>query len=46
VWGHDTLVTDRVVDTHVGNLRKKIETNPEEPQFLISLRGFGYRFEG
>jgi two-component system alkaline phosphatase synthesis response regulator PhoP len=46
VWGHDTHVTDRVVDTHVGNLRKKIETNPEEPQFLISLRGFGYRFEG
>ncbi len=46
VWGHDTHVTDRVVDTHIGNLRKKIEANPENPQFLISLRGFGYRFEG
>jgi DNA-binding response OmpR family regulator len=46
VWGRDTHVTDRVVDTHIGNLRKKIEANPEKPQFLISLRGFGYRFEG
>ncbi len=46
VWGPGTFVTDRVVDTHVGNLRKKIEANPERPEFVISLRGFGYRFEG
>ena len=46
VWGRDTHVTDRVVDTHIGNLRRKIELDPQRPAFLISVRGFGYRFEG
>jgi two-component system alkaline phosphatase synthesis response regulator PhoP len=34
-----------VVDTHIGNLRKKIERDPERPVFVTSVRGFGYRFE-
>ena len=46
VWGHETFVTDRVVDTHITNLRKKIEPKPSEPRFLISVRGMGYRFDG
>ena len=46
VWGRETYVTDRVVDTHITNLRKKIELKPSEPQFLISVRGVGYRFDG
>ena len=46
VWGRETFVTDRVVDTHITNLRKKIEPKPGEPQFLISVRGIGYRFDG
>ena len=46
VWGHGTVLTDRVVDTHVTNLRKKIEPQPKEPRYLISVRGFGYRFDG
>lgn len=46
VWGHETFVTDRVVDTHITNLRKKIEPKPSEPQLLISVRGMGYRFDG
>ena len=45
-WGDDTHVGDRVVDTHVLNLRKKIEPIPAEPQFLRSVRGIGYRFDG
>lgn len=46
VWGRETFVTDRVVDTHVTNLRKKIESKPSEPRFLVNVRGMGYRFEG
>ncbi len=45
VWGRDVFVTDRVVDTHIGNLRRKIEADPESPAFLVSVRGVGYRFE-
>jgi DNA-binding response OmpR family regulator len=45
VWGRETFVTDRVVDTHITNLRKKIETKPSEPRFLVNVRGIGYRFE-
>ena len=40
-----TAITDRAVDTHVFNLRKKIEPVPSEPKFLIGVRGLGYRFE-
>jgi DNA-binding response OmpR family regulator len=44
-WGHGTAITDRAVDTHVFNLRKKIEPQPSSPTFLVSVRGLGYRFE-
>jgi len=46
VRGRQTFVTDRVVDTHITNLRKKIETKPSQPRFLINVRGMGYRFDG
>lgn len=46
VWGHGTFVTDRVVDNHVVTLRKKIEPEPAQPRFLVSVRGMGYRFDG
>ena len=46
VWGEDTAITDRVIDTHVLNLRKRIEPEPGKPQFLTSVRGMGYRFDG
>jgi DNA-binding response OmpR family regulator len=45
VWGRDVYVTDRVVDTHIGNLRKKIEVDPDAPALVVSVRGFGYRFD-
>jgi DNA-binding response OmpR family regulator len=45
-WGQDTHIGDRVVDTHILNLRKKIEPVPAEPRFLLSVRGIGYRFDG
>jgi DNA-binding response OmpR family regulator len=46
VWGNDIMVTDRVIDTHVANLRKKIEPQPGSPRYLVSVRGLGYRFDG
>ena len=44
-WGHGIAITDRAVDTHVFNLRKKIEREPSVPKFLVGVRGLGYRFE-
>jgi DNA-binding response OmpR family regulator len=46
VWGSAVYVSDRVVDNHVVALRKKIEDNPTEPRYLISVRSVGYRFDG
>jgi DNA-binding response OmpR family regulator len=45
-WGPGTFLTDRVVDNHIVALRKKIEPEPADPRFLISVRGMGYRFDG
>jgi two-component system alkaline phosphatase synthesis response regulator PhoP len=45
-WGGDVTVTERVVDNHVANLRRKIEAEPASPKFLVSVRGLGYRFDG
>ena len=45
-WGDQTFVTDRVVDSHVMELRRKIEPDPAKPQYLVSVRGLGYRFDG
>ena len=45
-WDRGTHVTDRAVDAHIVNLRRKIEPHPAEPKFLLSVRGLGYRFDG
>ena len=44
-WGPGIAITDRAVDTHVFNLRRKIERDPSEPRHLVGVRGIGYRFE-
>lgn len=44
-WEPGTYVSDRVVDTHILNLRKKIEPLPAEPRHLRGVRGIGYRFD-
>lgn len=46
VWKPDSCPTDRVIDNHIMNLRRKIETTPNEPRYVVSVRGMGYRFEG
>ncbi len=45
IWGEQHYVTPRTVDVHVRRLREQIETQPDDPRFLITVRGFGYRFE-
>lgn len=45
-WEHGTNVSDRVVDTHILNLRKKIERDPSQPLLIQGVRGLGYRFNG
>jgi DNA-binding response OmpR family regulator len=45
-WGQGTFLTDRVVDNHIVALRRKIEPEPAEPRYLVSVRGLGYRFDG
>ena len=44
-WGRDTIITERVVDNQIANLRRKIEPSPTAPRFLKSVRGIGYRFD-
>jgi two-component system alkaline phosphatase synthesis response regulator PhoP len=46
VWGYDAMPTTRTIDVHVAQLRQKIETNPHEPQFILTIYGFGYKFVG
>ena len=45
-WGRGVYVTDRAVDTHIVNVRRKIEPDPAVPQYVVSVRGAGYRFDG
>ncbi len=45
LWGDDFFGDERVVDTHVGRLRKKVEFDPSQPQFIKTVIGLGYKFE-
>ena len=45
LWGDNFYGDDRVVDTHVARLRKKIEPDTANPQFIKTVLGVGYRFE-
>jgi DNA-binding response OmpR family regulator len=45
-WGPETFASERIVDNHIANLRKKIENDPARPLYLKNLRGLGYRFDG
>jgi two-component system, OmpR family, alkaline phosphatase synthesis response regulator PhoP len=43
VRGPDVFLTDRVIYTHLNNLRNKIEDLPSKPKYLVSVRGVGWR---
>jgi phosphate regulon transcriptional regulator PhoB len=44
VWGDTAFVTPRTVDVHIRRLRAQIEKDPEEPSYLLTVRGLGYKF--
>jgi two-component system alkaline phosphatase synthesis response regulator PhoP len=44
-WGVDYEGTPRTVDTFVRQLRQKLEPDPDEPRYIVTARGLGYRFE-
>jgi DNA-binding response OmpR family regulator len=46
VWGYQNYPNTRTVDTHIVHLRQKLEPNPEEPRFILTIHGSGYKFVG
>src|SRR5499427_8367339 len=44
VWGYERYPTTRTVDAHIVRLRQKVEPNPEEPRFILTVHGTGYKF--
>lgn len=45
IWNFDFDGQTRIVDVHISHLREKIEPNPKKPQYLLTIRGFGYKFQ-
>jgi len=45
IWGCDYVGDGRVVDVHIGQLRKKLESDTSIPEFIKTVRGYGYKFE-
>jgi DNA-binding response OmpR family regulator len=44
LWGQDYEGTDRNVDKHIAELRRKLEDDPKKPRYILSVHGFGYKF--
>ena len=46
VWGYDAYPSTRTVDNQIVKLRQKLEDDPENPRFILTIRGTGYKFVG
>ena len=44
VWGDSSYRDPRTIDVHIRHLREKIEPDPKTPEYLLTVRGVGYRF--
>jgi DNA-binding response OmpR family regulator len=44
IWGDSTYRDPRTIDVHIRHLREKIEPEPKQPEYLLTVRGVGYRF--
>lgn len=45
IWNFDFTGQTRIVDVHISHLREKIEADPKKPQYLLTIRGFGYKLQ-
>ena len=45
VWGHRAAVVSRTVDTHISELRRKLEEEPSHPRHILTVHKSGYRFQ-
>ena len=46
VWGYDFIGNDRTVDVHIRWIRQKLEADPQLPCYIVTVRGYGYKFAG
>ena len=46
VWGYDSVTSSRTLDVHVAGLRQKLERDPTRPELIVTVKGFGYMFNG
>lgn len=46
IWGYDSGAYTRTVDTHIGSLRRKLEKDPSQPEFILTVQNVGYKFVG
>jgi two-component system response regulator RegX3 len=46
VWGYDYIGDSKTLDVHVKRLRSKVESDPSDPQRIVTIRGLGYKFAG
>ena len=44
IWGYEYPIETRVIDVLIRNLRRKIETQPARPYYILAVPGIGYRF--
>jgi len=45
VWGYSTDIYTRTVDVHIASLRQKLEEDPKQPKFILTVQGLGYKFK-
>lgn len=46
VWGYDYVGDTKTLDVHIKRLRKKVESDPSDPELIVTVRGLGYKFLG
>ena len=45
VWGYDYVGDTKTLDVHIKRLRRKVERDPSDPQYIVTIRGLGYKYQ-